>query len=121
MEKNYSDFELYRLLNDNQKNYYIIGSNVGPYTTESFLQKINSEIFEKAKYVAALNGMNGKKEIWLKESMLPMIDIEFEDGRFPCYKNYDIYLSNLFGDYMKLPPVEKRIPHNDKGYWVNKK
>lgn len=76
--------------------------------------------FEKAKYVAALNGMNGKKEIWSKETMLPTIEIDFEDGKFPCYKNYDIYLSNLYGDYMKLPPEEKRIPHNDKGYWVNK-
>lgn len=74
--------------------------------------------FEKAKYVAGLNGMYGKKEIWLKEKMMPVVYLDFEDGKFPCYKNYDIYLSNLYGTYMELPPEEKRKPHNDKGYRV---
>lgn len=82
---------------------------------EDICKKVN---FNKAKYVAGLNGMYGKKEIWLKEEMLPIVYLDFEDGKFPCYKNYDKYLSNLYGDYMKLPPKEKRQPHNDKGYRV---
>ena len=33
-------------------------------------------------------------------------------------KNYSIYLSNLFGDYMKLPPKDKQVTHHDfEAYW----
>ena len=27
-------------------------------------------------------------------------------------KDYDKYLTLLFGDYMKLPPIEKRVGHH---------
>ena len=32
--------------------------------------------------------------------------------------NYDKYLTNLYGDYMKLPPIEKRITHQIKIYRI---
>lgn len=34
--------------------------------------------------------------------------LEFEEHNFSCLKNYDKYLRQMFGDYMQLPPVEKR-------------
>jgi len=37
----------------------------------------------------------------------------FEDGMFYIPKNYDIVLSNYLGDYMTLPPPEKRIPSHE--------
>lgn len=93
---------------------------IGSMKIARHLENICKEVnFDKAKYVAGLNGMYGKKEKWLKEDMLPVIYLDFEDGKFPCYKNYDKYLSNLYGNYMELPPEEKRQPHNDKGYRVN--
>ena len=33
-------------------------------------------------------------------------------------KNTDLYLSNLYGDYMKLPPVEDRKQHENYFYWL---
>lgn len=39
------------------------------------------------------------------------VDIEFEGNRFLAIKEYDRYLTELFGDYMKLPPIEKRKVH----------
>ena len=36
-------------------------------------------------------------------------DIRFEDTVIYCPKEYDKYLSYQFGDYMKLPPKEKRF------------
>lgn len=36
---------------------------------------------------------------------------KFEDASFPGFLEYDEYLTCLYGDYMKLPPVEKRTTH----------
>src|SRR5690625_2091621 len=49
------------------------------------------------------------KENYLKETMLG----EFEGNKFPIPKNYDEILSNLFGEYMRLPPEEERKPHHN--------
>ena len=35
-------------------------------------------------------------------------ELEFEGRRFKAVKSYDEYLRSLYGDYMKLPPVEER-------------
>lgn len=39
------------------------------------------------------------------------VDTEFEGEVFQGIKDYDSYLSFKFGDYMELPPVEKRKVH----------
>ena len=39
------------------------------------------------------------------------IDMPFGDFKVMCVKNYDSYLKPTYGDYMKLPPIEKRIPY----------
>ena len=40
-----------------------------------------------------------------------MMDIGFEGYQFRCFKEYDRYLSLLFGDYHTLPPKEERVMH----------
>lgn len=40
-----------------------------------------------------------------------MIELDFEGRKFFGFKNYHRYLSMYYGDYMTLPPVEKRVPH----------
>lgn len=37
------------------------------------------------------------------------IDLEFEDGKFMCFKKWDAFLTAMFGDYMTLPPEEERL------------
>ena len=37
--------------------------------------------------------------------------VKFEDDEFPLYKNKNEYLTCIIGDYMKLPPEEKRQGH----------
>lgn len=39
------------------------------------------------------------------------IELPFEDTKFKATKEYDLYLSTIFGNYMELPPVEKRRSH----------
>lgn len=74
--------------------------------------------YKTAEYVGICNGMYGTKERWLKKDMLPQKLWKFENGEYPGYVNADIYLSDLYGDYMKLPPVEQQVPHCDDGYLV---
>ncbi len=38
-------------------------------------------------------------------------EIDFEGRRFLAFKDYHLYLSTYYGDYMTLPPKEKRVPH----------
>ena len=39
------------------------------------------------------------------------IDLPFEDMYVMVAKNYDVYLRGTYGDYMQLPPEDKRIPY----------
>jgi len=55
----------------------------------------------------ACNRVYGYKREWYEDT----IDIEFEGVTFKGSRNYDEYLTFLYGDYMKLPPVEQRKVH----------
>jgi lipopolysaccharide cholinephosphotransferase len=43
---------------------------------------------------------------WLEES----VRLPFEDAAFPVMKEYDAYLTHLYGDYMTPPPEHQRRP-----------
>ncbi|HPR32974.1 MAG TPA: LicD family protein [Prolixibacteraceae bacterium] len=45
--------------------------------------------------------------------IFPLTTIEFEGYRFKAPCNTDLYLKNIYGDYWKIPPEEKRITHAD--------
>ena len=70
--------------------------------------------YETAEYVGIISGMYGLKERWRKADMLPQKNFDFEGLQVPGFANYDIYLTNLYGDYMKLPPKDKQVPHCDE-------
>lgn len=38
--------------------------------------------------------------------------VPFEGRELMCIKQRNLYLSTVYGDYMKLPPLEKRITHH---------
>ena len=46
------------------------------------------------------------------------IELEFEGCFFPAPKNYDTWLRMTYGDYMKLPPVEQRVHHTVKAFFI---
>lgn len=43
----------------------------------------------------------------------PSVDIEFEDRKYMIMNNYDAYLKTMYGNYMELPPEDKRVWHFD--------
>ena len=57
--------------------------------------------------------MRARREIFQNVVYVP-----FENYSFPIPEQADEYLRIRYGDYMKLPPEEERIPHhNFTAYW----
>lgn len=52
-------------------------------------------------------------------SILETCELEFEGKLFFAPKQYDLYLSSLFGDYMTPPPIGQREAHFCSAYWKN--
>ncbi len=50
-------------------------------------------------------------------SILETCELEFEGKIFYAPKNYDLYLTSLFGDYMTPPPINQREAHFCTAYW----
>ncbi len=44
--------------------------------------------------------------------IFPLTEIEFEGRQVCAPNNYDAYLRSAYGDYMQIPPKEKRITHS---------
>lgn len=87
---------------------------IGSYRLAHMLDKECSRVdYETAQYVGIISGMYGLKERWRKDQMLPQARFDFEGLQVLGFANYDIYLKNLYGDYMKLPPEDQRVPHCD--------
>lgn len=52
------------------------------------------------------------KETFPKDWFQTQIEVPFEDTSIKLPNGYDMYLTQLFGDYMVPPPVEKQISHH---------
>lgn len=51
-------------------------------------------------------------EIMRREQWFPGVIRQFEDTDALLFQDLEYYLTNLYGDYMQIPPVEKRERHN---------
>lgn len=80
-------------------------------------QKINERTKYSADVVLASN--YGIKEIIPTDMFDHLIQVEFEGLNFYAFEKYHIYLSSVFGNYMQLPPEDKRkSPHTImKMFW----
>ncbi len=75
--------------------------------------------FDASEYVGVLVWGYGEKEIMKKSIACEYVKGNFEGRRMNILKNYDEYLFNLYGDYMKLPPEKDRIyKHGSKAEWI---
>ena len=52
-----------------------------------------------------------QKEIFQEKVFRELITTDFCGYEVKIPAAYDVYLKNLYGDYMKIPPVEKREYH----------
>lgn len=61
------------------------------------------------------------KELWNIEDFENYILVPFENKNFYICRDYDRILKSNYGDYMQLPPENKRTKrHGTSSYWKNK-
>ena len=68
----------------------------------------------EGEYVTSLDfdfNYESKKLCCKYDDMFPLKNIRFENIEVLIQKNYNDVLTELYGDYMKLPPVENRVNH----------
>ena len=94
---------------------------------ESVLVRYKRLLAESKKYPASAsvnvtNNMvmmirNEKRKYGFpKTTLTEYIYAPFEDGSFRIPKDYDSMLRSYYGNYMELPPVEKRTDHGVKAF-----
>lgn len=67
---------------------------------------------ENGPLIANMSGLYGfEKETIPAQYFEELIEVPFENEQFYIMKEYDAYLKHIYGDYMVLPPVEKRVAH----------
>ena len=67
---------------------------------------------KETKYKAYLSGRYGAPREFRSAYLFDRYtELPFEDDTFMVLKEYHAFLTELFGDYMKLPPVEQRVAH----------
>ena len=91
----------------------IIGSYRFAQWIDNYCQKIK---FEESEYVGGICWGYGPQERMPKKEWLERVKMEFEGHEFWAPGCWDLYLRSLYGDYMKLPPEEKRVTHNMVAY-----
>lgn len=73
--------------------------------------------FETSGFAACISGVYREKEIMPTSAFKEYQSIEFEGHDFDIISDYDAYLTQHYGDYMQLPPVEKQVPHHRAHYY----
>lgn len=73
--------------------------------------------YDSASLVAVYCGSYGPKEVFPKAWLQGTKTFLYEGMEVDLPSGYDEYLRQYYGDYMQLPPEEKRISHHMKTYY----
>lgn len=73
--------------------------------------------YGSTEFVGVLtNGLYGPGERMPIKGYEDTVEVTFEGERFKAMSCWDSYLTGIYGDYMTLPPVEKRVNHQMKAW-----
>jgi lipopolysaccharide cholinephosphotransferase len=67
--------------------------------------------FDSSRYVGGIAFGYGPQERMVRKDYVKPVEVEFEGHLFHAPGCWHQYLTNLYGDYMKMPPKEKRVAH----------
>lgn len=75
--------------------------------------------YEKSRYVGIITwGLYGIGERMPKCEFEKGVLVDFEGYKFRAFSCWDSYLKGLYGNYMQLPPIEKRVTHEMVAYII---
>lgn len=92
-----------------------------PFTKYSIIKRMQETAqicsYDESEFVDSMFSPYSLKEICHKSVFSVFIYKEFEGKQYRIPQEYDSYLKLIYGDYMKLPPIEKRISHHSSRAW----
>jgi lipopolysaccharide cholinephosphotransferase len=92
---------------------FLISRIVSPaFLIKSIKNVYKDKDYDLCKYVGVIGSPYRRKDIFDKSLLEGYEEVEFEGTRFMAFAHYDEYLKQLYGDYMTLPPLEKRESHH---------
>ena len=104
----------YQYKDKNPIKEFLLTSMGKMFSVEFFMKRITKQyerlIKKPTRFVSDLDG--NTHGIVLASYFSEYVDYEFEQYRFRGIKQADAYLRDDFGDYMQLPPIDKRTPHH---------
>ena len=113
---------------DIEKNYKgaILSGILSLFYSKDSIKKAKEDFIAKEKEFYSEDGINcisfsgyyGTKEIYKREWFDSYVETPFHDYMVRIPKGFDEYLTQLYGNYMELPPEEKRITHHSH-YYLN--
>lgn len=79
-----------------------------------FLKNKREKLLQKYNSKESINCFSGDypEEVLCNEWFLESIPYSFEQDIFNGYRDADSFLKELYGNYMKLPPLEQRTVHS---------
>lgn len=95
--------------------------SVGVYNWVKRIEKYISRYpFDGSDYVGNVMSQYGAKEVMHRVSFDEYIELPFEDDFFSAIVGWEEYLKSIYGDYMKLPPIDQQKGHHmGTAYWIN--
>lgn len=112
---NVSDIQI-KNKNKKIRNYYkfrrFLGFLLKIHSTEYYIKKRDKMYLKKydTDNVWAF-GIPVRKNVLKKSDFYPLSSLTFEGCTYPCPHDVHKSLSNIYGDYMKIPDVDKREKH----------
>ncbi len=80
-----------------------------------FSQRFNHQETPRAGIIVTYD--NKLRWIVDKDIFRNAVPVSFEGENYPAPSRFDEYLTALYGDYMKLPPEDKRESHHSYSSW----
>lgn len=94
--------------------------NINHHQNKRIDKIMRKKSYDDCYYVANMQGAWVGKEVVKKEWFGNGVKAKFEDLVVNIPENYHEFLSAVYGDYMKLPPVEKQVSkHKTSGFDLN--
>lgn len=81
-------------------------------------QAANDPGYEKSSRVTSYTAVEKRGWSLSKDTYENTIEVEFEGSSFPAMSCWDEYLTKMYGNYMEMPPEDKRDGHHIKAWRV---